>query len=97
MWLGTHMKCVGSSLTVSGVCQDGAREFAEKRLRLTERLSGEAEKLTGSLEGSNDTVGARWEFAEGIGKLIRNTSGDCRRKTIKLTGRMPEVVELSGG
>ncbi|RRT41370.1 hypothetical protein B296_00004512 [Ensete ventricosum] len=34
---------------VSGVCQDGAREFARRRLRITERLSGVAEKLVGRL------------------------------------------------
>ncbi|RRT31915.1 hypothetical protein B296_00048352, partial [Ensete ventricosum] len=30
------------------------------------------------------------EFAEGIGKLVGNTSGDHRKKTIRLTIRMPE-------
>ncbi|RWW71270.1 hypothetical protein BHE74_00020992 [Ensete ventricosum] len=40
---------IGSLLRVSGACQDGAREFAKRKLRLTGRLSGVAEKLVGSL------------------------------------------------
>ncbi|RWW00348.1 hypothetical protein GW17_00036695 [Ensete ventricosum] len=35
-------------------------------------------------------------FAEGIGKLARNMSGDCRKKNIGLTSRMSEVVGLAG-
>ncbi|RRT56692.1 hypothetical protein B296_00029066 [Ensete ventricosum] len=35
-------------------------------------------------------------FAEGIGKLARNMSGDCRKKNIGLTARMPEVAGLAG-
>ncbi|RWV78704.1 hypothetical protein GW17_00060278 [Ensete ventricosum] len=97
MQLGTHQECVGSSLRVSGVCQDGAREFAGRRPRLTGRLSGVAEKLVGSWEGLEVDVsgqgldnaeGARWEFArrfvEGIEKLTRNTPGDRRRKIMRL-------------
>ncbi|RRT51138.1 hypothetical protein B296_00011375 [Ensete ventricosum] len=45
--VGTRHECVGSSLRVSGVCQDGAREFARRRLRLVGRLSRVAEKLAG--------------------------------------------------
>ncbi|RWV85392.1 hypothetical protein GW17_00052819 [Ensete ventricosum] len=93
MQLGTRLECIESSLRVSGVCQDGAREFARRRLRLTGRLSEEAEKLVGS---SDDAVGARWEFVEGIVKLARNTQGDRRRKTIKLIERMTEVARLLG-
>ncbi|RZS05101.1 hypothetical protein BHM03_00035567 [Ensete ventricosum] len=51
MRLGTRQECVGSSPRVSGVCQDSAREFAKRRLRLAGRLSGVAEKLTGSWDG----------------------------------------------
>ncbi|RWW18648.1 hypothetical protein GW17_00017350 [Ensete ventricosum] len=43
MWLGTRLECVGSSSRVSGACQDGAREFAGRRPRLTKRLSGVVE------------------------------------------------------
>ncbi|RRT49470.1 hypothetical protein B296_00011630 [Ensete ventricosum] len=47
MQLGTHLECVGSSPRVSGACQDGTREFAGRRSRLTGRLSRVAEKLIG--------------------------------------------------
>ncbi|RWV93808.1 hypothetical protein GW17_00043707 [Ensete ventricosum] len=47
MRLGTHQECVGSSSRVSGVCQDGTREFVRRRSRLVGRLSGVAEKLAG--------------------------------------------------
>ncbi|RWW51188.1 hypothetical protein BHE74_00042489, partial [Ensete ventricosum] len=35
-------------------------------------------------------------FVEGIGKLARNISGDCLKKTIRLTVRMPEATRLMG-
>ncbi|RRT42892.1 hypothetical protein B296_00038999, partial [Ensete ventricosum] len=35
-------------------------------------------------------------FAEGIGKLAGNTSGDCRKKTRRLVARIPETAELAG-
>ncbi|RZS01510.1 hypothetical protein BHM03_00031382, partial [Ensete ventricosum] len=50
--------------------------------------------------GSDDAVGPRREFArrfaEGIWKLAGNTLGDRWKKTIELTVRMPEAIELSG-
>ncbi|RWV89435.1 hypothetical protein BHE74_00012423 [Ensete ventricosum] len=49
MRLGTRQECVGSSPRVSGVYQDGAREFARRRPRLVGRLSRVAEKLARSL------------------------------------------------
>ncbi|RWW58116.1 hypothetical protein BHE74_00035053 [Ensete ventricosum] len=86
MRLGTHQECVGSSPRVSGACQDSAMEFAKRRPRLTGRLSGKAETLAGRLD---DAEGAHREFArrftKGIGKLARNTSGDHRRKIVRLT------------
>ncbi|RRT68858.1 hypothetical protein B296_00025049 [Ensete ventricosum] len=45
MRLETLQECIGSSLRVSGVCQDGAREFARRRPKLIGRLLGVAEKL----------------------------------------------------
>ncbi|RWV77382.1 hypothetical protein BHE74_00034992 [Ensete ventricosum] len=48
MQLGTHLECIESSPRVSGVYQDGAREFAGRRLRLIGILSGVAERLVGS-------------------------------------------------
>ncbi|RZS09657.1 hypothetical protein BHM03_00040764 [Ensete ventricosum] len=82
MRLGTHLECIGSSSRVSGVCQDGAREFTERRPGLTERLSGKAEKLVRS-----------WE---GIKKLAGNTLGDHWRKTVRLAVRIPEAAGLAG-
>ncbi|RWV96542.1 hypothetical protein GW17_00040728 [Ensete ventricosum] len=51
MRLGTHLECVGSSPKVSGACHDDTREFAGRRSRLAERLSGIAEKLAESWKG----------------------------------------------
>ncbi|RWW75862.1 hypothetical protein BHE74_00016088 [Ensete ventricosum] len=76
MRLGTRLEYVGSSPRVSGACQDGTREFDGRRLRLAERLSGVAERLAGS-----------WE---GIGKIIRNTLGDRRRRIVRLVARQEE-------
>ncbi|RZR90884.1 hypothetical protein BHM03_00018897 [Ensete ventricosum] len=90
MRLGTRLEYIGSSPRVSGVYQDGAREFAGRRPRLVERLSGVAKKLAGS---SNDEVGAHREFAEGIGKLARNMPRDHRRKTVRLTARMAKAAD----
>ncbi|RRT40581.1 hypothetical protein B296_00050691 [Ensete ventricosum] len=58
MWLGTRHECVGSSQKVSGACQDGVREFAKRRPRLAERLSGVAETLAESWEGLDVDVTA---------------------------------------
>ncbi|RZS03483.1 hypothetical protein BHM03_00033668, partial [Ensete ventricosum] len=91
--LGTHLEYIGSSSRASGVCQDGTREFAGRRPILVGRFSGVAEKLSRS---SDNDVGARREFAGGIRKLAGNTSGDHRRKTVRLTVRMPEAVGLAG-
>ncbi|RRT61140.1 hypothetical protein B296_00022495 [Ensete ventricosum] len=45
MRLRTRLECVRSSRRVSGAYQDGAREFAGRRLRLVGRLSRVAEWL----------------------------------------------------
>ncbi|RWW55069.1 hypothetical protein BHE74_00038313 [Ensete ventricosum] len=94
MRLGTRLECVGSSPRVSGVCQDGAREFAGRRSRLVRRLSGVADRLAGSWEGlevdvfgrcDESSPGVRQDFIEGIGKIARNMLGDRQRKTMRLT------------
>ncbi|RRT58021.1 hypothetical protein B296_00010128 [Ensete ventricosum] len=50
--------------------------------------------------GSDNVVGLRREFAkrfaEGIGKVAGNTPRDHRKKTERLTSRMPEAVGLAG-
>ncbi|RRT62781.1 hypothetical protein B296_00013932 [Ensete ventricosum] len=48
MLLRTRQECIGSSMRVSEVCQDGTREFVRIRPRLTGRLSKVAENLVGS-------------------------------------------------
>ncbi|RRT59867.1 hypothetical protein B296_00019537 [Ensete ventricosum] len=50
MQLGTRLECVGNSPRVSGACQDGAREFTERRSRLIGRLSEVAKMLAESWE-----------------------------------------------
>ncbi|RWW43774.1 hypothetical protein BHE74_00050525 [Ensete ventricosum] len=62
MRLGTRLECVRSSPRVLGVCQDGARKFTRRRPRYTKRLSGEAEKHTGSWEGLEVRT-MQWELA----------------------------------
>ncbi|RWW08770.1 hypothetical protein GW17_00027772 [Ensete ventricosum] len=53
----------------------------------------------GITPGSDDAVGPRREFArrfaEGIGKLARNTPRDRRKKTIGLIARMSEAAGLA--
>ncbi|RWV82990.1 hypothetical protein GW17_00055466 [Ensete ventricosum] len=94
MRLETRYEYIGSSSRVSGVYQDGAREFTRRRPRLARRLSGVAEKLAGN-DGprSNLSIGPGFggcsgilpkfarRFAEGIGKLAGNTPGNRRKKT----------------
>ncbi|RWW68552.1 hypothetical protein BHE74_00023912 [Ensete ventricosum] len=45
---------------------------------------------------SGTSPGVRYEFTERIGKLARNTLGDHRTKTVRLTARMPEATGLVG-
>ncbi|RRT67147.1 hypothetical protein B296_00022909 [Ensete ventricosum] len=78
MWLGTRLECVESLPRVSGACQDGVREFVERRPRLVGRLSGVAEKLAGSWEGLDDAVGARREFARTSPKVSGRSIGTRR-------------------
>ncbi|RWW06540.1 hypothetical protein GW17_00030124 [Ensete ventricosum] len=78
MLLGTGLEYIRSSSRVSGVCQDSAREFTGRRLRLTERLSRVAERLAGSWEGLDDMVGARWEFARTSPKVSGRSLGTRR-------------------
>ncbi|RRT47475.1 hypothetical protein B296_00044377 [Ensete ventricosum] len=95
MQLGTHQECVGSSPRVSGVCQDGTREFARRRPRLVGRLSGVAEKLTGndgprsSLgigPGSDDAVGSR---RSSLGDSTKGTGSSLGTRR-EIAGRRPE-------
>ncbi|RZS24989.1 hypothetical protein BHM03_00058139 [Ensete ventricosum] len=50
IWFGTRLECVESSSRASGAYQDGTREFAGRRPRVTERLLGVAERLARSWE-----------------------------------------------
>ncbi|RWW74121.1 hypothetical protein BHE74_00017951 [Ensete ventricosum] len=75
MRLGTRLECVRSLPRVSGVYQDGAREFVGRRSRLTRRLSRVAEMLVGS---SDDVVGAYREFTRGSLKEWGSSLGTRR-------------------
>ncbi|RRT74998.1 hypothetical protein B296_00005942 [Ensete ventricosum] len=63
------------------------------------RMMGQDQAWT-SGRGSDDVVGPRQEFArrftEGIRKLARNMQGDHRKKTKKLTVKIPEAAVLAG-
>ncbi|RRT34454.1 hypothetical protein B296_00035510 [Ensete ventricosum] len=109
MQLGTRQEYIGSSPRISGVCQDGAKEFVRKRPRLTGRLSGVAEKPAGN-DGprSSLSIGPGFgrcsgisskfarRFAKGIRKLAGNMLENHRKKTKRLTARMPELARLAG-
>ncbi|RWV95487.1 hypothetical protein BHE74_00011369 [Ensete ventricosum] len=96
MRLGTHQECVGISPRVSGVCQDGTREFARRRARLARRLSGVAEKLVG-----NDVVGSRrsslGDSPKGSGSSLGTRRKISRRRPKDLPQecrRLPDWREL---
>ncbi|RWV95882.1 hypothetical protein GW17_00041449 [Ensete ventricosum] len=99
MRLGTRQECSGSSSRVSGVCQDGVREFARRSLRLTGRLPGVAEKLIGSWDGLvmdlQPDDGPRSSLCIGLGldDAVGPHREFARRFTEgirKLTGSIPE-------
>ncbi|RRT50192.1 hypothetical protein B296_00004061 [Ensete ventricosum] len=48
------------------------------------------------VKGLDDIVGPHREFAEGIGMLARNTSGNHRKKTVRLVVRTLEAARLMG-
>ncbi|RWV82835.1 hypothetical protein GW17_00055623 [Ensete ventricosum] len=73
MRLGTHQECVGSSPRVSGVYQDGAKEFAGRRPRLIERLSRVTERLAG--------MKAHRAFARTLPKVSGRSLGTRREIT----------------
>ncbi|RWW42081.1 hypothetical protein BHE74_00052396, partial [Ensete ventricosum] len=95
------------TLQVSRACQDGTREFARRRPRLTERLSRIAEKACREYRArfgrSDDAVGSRRKlarrFAEGIGKLAGNANGDYReedRRTYHKIARGCQIMRKLG-
>ncbi|RRT60002.1 hypothetical protein B296_00004019 [Ensete ventricosum] len=110
MRLGTRQECVGSSSWVSGVCQDSAREFARRRPRLAERLSGVVEKIAGNNgprsslgigPSLDDAVGFRREFArrftEGIEKLLgtrQEITGRRPKDLLQVCRRLPDCQKL---
>ncbi|RZS26336.1 hypothetical protein BHM03_00059656 [Ensete ventricosum] len=53
-------------------------------------------QVLASGQSLDDAVGARREFTEGIRKLIGNTLGDRRKKTVRLATRIPEAAGLAG-
>ncbi|RZR85891.1 hypothetical protein BHM03_00012961 [Ensete ventricosum] len=100
MQLGTHLECIRSSPRVSRACQDGAMEFAGRRPRLIEKLSGIAEKLVGSWEGFQLDLLVMIiivvSIVEGIRKLVGNTPGDFQKKIGRFIVRMSEATGLAG-
>ncbi|RWV85762.1 hypothetical protein GW17_00052421 [Ensete ventricosum] len=94
MRLGTCQECVESSPRVSGACQDGARKFARRRLRLTERLSGVAEKLVGSIRNiARNTPGDRQRKTV---RLAVEEAGDCRFTGYHTLGASQDVANIKG-
>ncbi|RWW56573.1 hypothetical protein BHE74_00036698 [Ensete ventricosum] len=81
MRLGTRYECVGSSSSVSGVCQDSAREFVKRIPRLAERLSGVAEKLVG-----------RPRFAERLSEVAEKLAGSWDGLEMDVCGISPKFT-----
>ncbi|RZS25694.1 hypothetical protein BHM03_00058934 [Ensete ventricosum] len=72
MRLKTRQECIGSLSRVSGAYQNGAREFARRKLR----LSRVAEKLVGSIRKiARNTSGDRWRKTV---ILVAGEAGGCR-------------------
>ncbi|RRT39871.1 hypothetical protein B296_00000662 [Ensete ventricosum] len=103
MRLGTRQECVGSSPRVSGVCQDGAREFTGRRPRLVGRLSGVAERLAESWE--DDVVGSSTRTHQKFtGKFVESSPTGYRELTRssleeywKFIGSSPKEIRSSLG
>ncbi|RWW76302.1 hypothetical protein BHE74_00015617 [Ensete ventricosum] len=92
MWLGTRLECVRSSPRVSGVCQDGAREFAGRRPRLAERLSRVAEKLAESIEKiARNTPEDHWRSTV---RLAIGNVGGYRIARVRLLSLMVIMVVI---
>ncbi|RWW58226.1 hypothetical protein BHE74_00034930 [Ensete ventricosum] len=90
MRLGTRQECVGSSSRVSGVCQDGAREFTRRRPRLAGRLSGEAEKLAGT-DGLRSSLGIGLGLDNAVGSH-RSSLGDSLKGLRSSLGTRREIA-----
>ncbi|RWW71929.1 hypothetical protein BHE74_00020297 [Ensete ventricosum] len=71
-------------MRVLGVCQDGVREFARRRSRLTGRLSGVAEKLVG-----NDGPRSSLSIGPGFGR--------CSGILLEFTRRFTEGIRKLAG
>ncbi|RWV96431.1 hypothetical protein GW17_00040863 [Ensete ventricosum] len=92
MRLGALQECVGSSPRVSRVYQDGTREFAKRRLRLAERLSGVVEKfawritMTGVMKlQPDDGPRSNWSIGSGFGR--------CSGISLEFARRFTEGIE----
>ncbi|RRT64557.1 hypothetical protein B296_00001189 [Ensete ventricosum] len=106
--LGVRKELVEGVESLSG-WRNGVRQ---KKIRLTERLSGQPKSLSGLQpdNGPRSSLSIRSgfgrcsgispkfvrRFTKEIGKLAGNTLGDRRKKTERLTARMPEVAGLAG-
>ncbi|RRT35904.1 hypothetical protein B296_00013777 [Ensete ventricosum] len=96
MRLGTRQEYVGSSSRVSGVYQDGTREFAINRPRLARRLSGVAEKLAGSRDGLlQPDDGPR--YCLGIGPSSDDVVGSRRKFARRFAEGIGKLAENAKG
>ncbi|RRT38031.1 hypothetical protein B296_00011108 [Ensete ventricosum] len=96
MRLGIRQDCVRSSSRVSGVCQDGVREFVRRRSSV-KRLSGVAKKLARrAIElQPNDGPRSRLSIGSGFRRCSRISPKFARRFAEgigKLAGNTPGDV-----
>ncbi|RRT42878.1 hypothetical protein B296_00045392 [Ensete ventricosum] len=68
---------------IEGICSllGWHKRVRWKKTETSWKIVGRNRKAYRELEGSDDVVGARKEFTEGIEKLAGNTPGDRQRKT----------------
>ncbi|RRT33171.1 hypothetical protein B296_00048921 [Ensete ventricosum] len=85
-----RVDAVGNSLGVRRELAEGIRSLSRWRKGVSQKKPETRRKI---IEGSRK---ACWEFAKGIRKLIGNMSGDCQKKTIRLTARISEAARLAG-
>ncbi|RWV79481.1 hypothetical protein GW17_00059377, partial [Ensete ventricosum] len=81
--------CVGSSPRVSGACQDDTREFAIRRPRFVERLSGVVEKLTGSALQANHVSDGTYDTLR-TARCRQASKGGSRSQAQPLAARRPQ-------
>ncbi|RWW73846.1 hypothetical protein BHE74_00018247 [Ensete ventricosum] len=88
---------VGNSLGVRWELTEGIGSLSKWHKGVRRKKTETRWKIIGGLD---DAMGAQWEFArrfaEGIEKLARNTLGDRRRKTVRLTAWNVRGCRIAG-